>query len=81
MRKTRCKFQVSNIEGQNVRLNAVVGDNDPESENSSFWQATPSGELTLNILNQDALDMFHIGDNFYLDLIPVEKSRSSTIGG
>lgn len=36
-------------------------------ENKSFWQATPSGELTMQINNPEAAKKFKPGQEYYLD--------------
>lgn len=40
-------------------------------ENRSFWEATPSGEITMSITNPEGFkpfrDAFHAGRPFYVD--------------
>ncbi len=71
------KFNVSSIEtfqygGQKLKLNAVVPttiDGKLEFENSedeSFWNATPSGTMEITITNSDAAEQFQAGDMFYV---------------
>ena len=38
-----------------------------------FHEATPNGELTLTINNQKAIGRFKPGQEFYLDLTPVDS--------
>ena len=48
---------------------------DPDNpEDIAFSEATPTGELTLNISNANLLGKFGIGDYYYLEVceIPVE---------
>lgn len=35
-------------------------------EDRSFWQATPSGAISMSILNEDAGKQFEPGDTFYV---------------
>jgi hypothetical protein len=47
------------------KFNAVYS-SDPNSENHSFWHATPSGSLELNVTKL-ADDAFLVGRDYYLD--------------
>lgn len=54
-----------------VKLGAVYS-NDPESENRSFANATPSGELSLNIdAGRPAAAAFELQGEYYIDITPV----------
>ena len=54
-----------------VKLGAVYS-NDPESENRSFANATPSGELSVNIdAGRPAAESFELGCEYYIDITPV----------
>lgn len=75
----RAKFVVNEIaeyegtKGQKtIKLRAVYGDNSPE--NKAFWNATPSGKVELNVINQTAAAQFEIGKEYYLDFTLVESS-------
>ena len=75
MASTRCKFRCQSIIPQSdttkvVNLSAVMSDDDPESENSKFWTATPSGQLSMWINNPDGHAIFEQGKDYYLDLTP-----------
>lgn len=73
----RAKFSVRQITKYDhltqtdVKLSPVYSD-DPESENKKFWDATPSGELTMRINNPAAADFFELGREYYLDFTPVD---------
>ena len=44
-------------------------------ENKTYWDATPSGSMSLWINNVDALpDDIAVGDEYYIDLTPVAKA-------
>jgi hypothetical protein len=67
----RAKFFVSKVEfysptSRYFVLKPVYSEN-PEHENKSFWEATPSGELSMNIQNPRASEFFHIGEEYYVD--------------
>jgi hypothetical protein len=82
----RAKFYVRGItrwnSGGSVELQAVVRGN----ENKSWCSATPSGQLTMSILNESALQVFEdalnrgrageIKPEFYLDFTPAFEADS-----
>lgn len=53
-----------------VRLHPVTSGSD---ENKLFYEATPSGQIELGTINQEALKQFVIGDEFYVDFTPASK--------
>jgi hypothetical protein len=65
-----CKFKVDHLEKidacTNASLSPVFSD-DPEHENSKFWEYTPCGNLTLSVTN-DSLGGVEIGQEYYLRL-------------
>lgn len=64
----------------NVVLGAVYS-NDPESENRSFATATPSASINLNIdAGRPAAEVFALGQEFYVDLIPLDIPKRWYIG-
>lgn len=71
----RAKFKVVSVEPagegvQSISLQPVVGDNDPESENSKFWKASPGGQISLFCANIAATEQFKPGRVFYVDFTP-----------
>lgn len=75
---TRCKFKVvSMTRGQGyVSITAApVYSTDPNHENKAFWDATPSGELKLQVTNT-SLDPFPPGLEFYIDLTPAPAVKA-----
>ncbi len=71
------KFHVYSVEtfeygNQKLNLHAVAPttiDGKLEFENSedeSFWNATPSGKIEISITNPDAAEQFQAGDIFYV---------------
>lgn len=82
MKATRCKMRLVSIsgsyyasdKGRTVTLVPVTGDG--SEENKKFFNATPSGELKLNISAQAAeslgLDQGKIGSEFYVDITPAD---------
>lgn len=63
----RARFQVTSLtlagEYIQVRMQAV-GNGTPEDK--PFWEATPSGELTMCI-KKEAAEEFKLGENYFLD--------------
>jgi hypothetical protein len=77
---TRAKFTVQRIERslhwqrekgevQTVVM-TPVSDNSPE--NKKFFEATPSGELKIGLLNAEAAKLFELGKSYYVDFSPAE---------
>jgi hypothetical protein len=54
--------------GGEVQLCPVYS-NDANHENKAFWEATPSGLLTMSI-KSDAIAQFELGQEYYLDFTP-----------
>lgn len=42
-------------------------------ENEKFYEATPGGDMKLSTVNQEALDFFQIGAEFYVDFTAAPK--------
>ena len=71
---TKAKFQVwSRTEGfggsTSVTMRPVTGGS---TENDSYFQATPSGELTLNGLKPEVAASLTPGKSFYVELTEAE---------
>lgn len=75
------KFKVTSVQAfethAQVKMNPVYAPPgaDPkitDREDGAFWQATPSGELTMTINNQAAAEQFQPGAAFYLTFEPVD---------
>lgn len=74
MEKVIAKFvcvdkQVADDGTGNVQLLPVTSGS---PENDSFFNATPSGSLGMNILNPDALKVFERDKQYYLTFTPAE---------
>lgn len=70
----RAKFRVASVErheygAENVRMLPVY-DGGEDSENRTFWQASPSGKIEMHINNPDAHGIFEPGSEFYIDFTP-----------
>lgn len=48
---------------------------DPASENRKFWEATPTGEVKLGVVNPAAGSFFELGAEYYLDFTKVEVAE------
>lgn len=76
----RAKFKVTEITEhaygnqlmKTIKLAPVLKSNDPESENSKFWAASPNGEIRLGTINMDAAAQFEINAEFYIDFTRVD---------
>lgn len=55
------------VEMRTIHMNPVYANNDPKHENSKFWDASPSGGLTLGTINPAAWQYFQLGKEYYLD--------------
>jgi len=51
---------------------AENGKSENEHENRTFWNYTPSGELRLQTVNENAAKYFELGEEYYLDFVKVE---------
>lgn len=58
------------VEMRTVVMSPVYGNNDPNHENTKFWQASPSGKLELGCVNLAASEQFELGKEYYLDFTP-----------
>jgi hypothetical protein len=83
----RGKFRVESkdpSETGRVAMRAVYSD-DPTHENKSFWDATPSGEISMWINNPSAFKYFKLDDDVYVDFTIAPKdlnvSNCSACGG
>jgi hypothetical protein len=70
-RYVRTDADGTDITQPTVRLVPVMynkkGGYDPSPENKSFWEATPSGEMTMTITNPAAAKQFVVGKTYYVD--------------
>lgn len=73
----RAKFKVQSITTSarwngpglmgTVKLQPVTSGSD---ENKKFYETTPSGEIALGTINEEALAQFPIGAEIYVDFTP-----------
>lgn len=67
----RCKFKVDSneITGDEayVKLSAVTSGSE---ENASFFKYTPSGQLSLGVVNKAAAEQLEVGKEYYIDISP-----------
>lgn len=65
----RAKFYCDKVDdsgyGLQVELSAVVSDEN--LENQDFNEATPNGQLSMQIDNPKAVGFFEVGKEYYLD--------------
>ena len=55
---------LKSAELRTIVMTPVSGGSD---ENQLFWDATPSGEIKLGVLNQEVWATFVLGDEYYVD--------------
>ena len=69
----RAKFECKSVEGAggyfDIRLEPVYGES---GENAKFWNATPSGEISLTTTNEAAAKQFEKGREYYVDFTPAD---------
>jgi len=72
----RAKFVVQKIErysyspgSARIGLTPVTSGSE---ENKAFWEATPSGEITMMVKNPNAVFEFELGKAYYVDFTPAE---------
>lgn len=69
----RARFIVTSVTkyagliGASVFLSPVNPQWQETSENLAFWEATPNGEIKLQITNPEAARQFEPGKEFYID--------------
>ena len=61
-----------NVEMNTIVMSPVYANNDPEHENSKFWNATPSGEIRLGVINLEAALEFELDKEYYVDFSPAD---------
>lgn len=57
------------VECRTIVLHPVYSD-DPASENKTFWDASPSGEIQLGTVNPKAWERFELDKEYYVDFTP-----------
>jgi hypothetical protein len=67
----RAKFRVPEIAkteyGTRIVMRAVTSGSE---ENKAFFKATPSAEMSLATVNEEAAAQFTVGGEFYVDFTP-----------
>jgi len=56
-----------------IELGAVSADDGEKGENTFFNQATPFGEIKMDLTNPAVAEFFKLGDAFYVDFVRVVK--------
>jgi len=74
----RAKFKVRSNDsvpgnGQTIVLDAVSKDG--SAENADFFQWTPSGQITMAVVNAAAAEKFVVGAEMYVDFTPADSSQ------
>ena len=66
---------------QTITMNPVYANGDPNHENSKFWQATPSGQLTLGTVNAEAAAYFELEGEYYIDFTRGDEPATVIVNG
>lgn len=74
----RCKFSVSKkVETATATGNEfkveLIAVTDGSEENKEFFKYTPSGKLSLGILEPEQADKLVVSDEYYIDITPCES--------
>lgn len=59
----KAKFKCDSKDGTSLRMSPVTSDS---IENKMWSMYTPSGQLQMNVTNQDALYFFEVGEEYFL---------------
>jgi hypothetical protein len=62
------------VEKQTIKLNPVYSQ-DPNHENKTFWDATPSGSISLDVINPEAWGEFELGAEMYVTFERASKGE------
>ena len=55
-----------------IHMQPVYGNNDPNHENTKFWQSSPGGSFQMNCVNAAAVAAFVLDKEYYLDFTPAD---------
>lgn len=69
--QVRAKFTCTHASDGSISLQAVVGDS---PENKAFFNATPSGSISMGVVNPAAAEQFKPGAEYYVDFTPVNSA-------
>jgi hypothetical protein len=65
------------VVGIKVNLAPVYAPKDAKCENAKFWEATPSGQLWMQINNPACFDFFQAGEDIYLTFERADRPNVS----
>lgn len=79
MRRTRCKLRLTHAEdiagGKKLTFHTQYDPSIPEDV--SFSKASPSGQLSIDVTNPRALEMFEVGNDYYFDAVPCDEVKAA----
>ena len=75
--KFKCVDVADNSDSKTIRLEAVI---DGSSENKEFFRWTPSGQITIGCVNEQASRQFEVGKEYYVDFTPSVQSVAPSLG-
>jgi len=73
MSTVRAKFKVTSISGDTLKNVSLTAVSSGSPENAAFFAASPSGSISLGILNADASAQFEPGAEYYVDFTKVPQ--------
>lgn len=62
-------------EVHSIDMSPVYHNDNPEHENTKFWEASPSGSFKLDCVNPKAVEMFKPGREYYIDITEAPKTE------
>jgi hypothetical protein len=78
--KTYIKGKLITVNMNPVHYTQVKNDKNewviPESENTKFWKATPSGQIALGCINPETANQFELGKEYYIDFHPADNNAN-----
>lgn len=75
MADVRAKFFVAEVGKTQYGGKVVLRPVTRGEDNKAWASATPSGECVMTIKNELALQVFDVGDEFYVDFTKIEPNR------
>ena len=63
------------IEAEHITASALMSSESKQiPDGEKFTEATPTGELKFFCTNQELVGTFNPGDEFYVNMVPIEKT-------
>jgi len=59
-------------EMKTIKMQPVYHNDEDGHENQKFWEATPTGLFEMGVVNAEAVKMFEVGKEYYIDISAAE---------